>query len=59
MAISHRNNATRIAVLWLLFLAFAPIAAMAQVAWVKGFDAALQQAAKEKKFVILDISATW
>jgi hypothetical protein len=59
MAIAHRNTATRIAVVSLLFLAFAPIAAMAQVAWVKGFDAALQQAAKEKKFVILDISATW
>jgi len=37
----------------------APILALAQVAWVKNFDAALKQAAKEKKFVILDISASW
>ncbi len=43
----------------LFFCAVAPIVAMAQVAWVQGFDAALQQAAREKKFIILDISATW
>jgi hypothetical protein len=37
----------------------APNLAMAQVAWVKGFDDALKQAAKEKKFIVLDISASW
>lgn len=40
---------------WLL----APILAVAQVPWVKNFDDALKQAAKEKKFVVLDISASW
>ena len=43
----------------LLFLAMAPNLAMAQVAWVKGFDDALKQAAKENKFIVLDISASW
>jgi hypothetical protein len=38
---------------------FCPILVQAQVAWVKDFDAALKQATKEKKFVILDISASW
>jgi len=36
-----------------------PILSMAQVAWVKDFNAALKQAAKEKKFVVLDMSASW
>jgi hypothetical protein len=43
----------------LLLLAVAPNLAMAQVAWVKNFDDALKQAAKEKKFIVLDISASW
>jgi hypothetical protein len=34
-------------------------AAFAQVAWVRNLDTALKQAAKEKKFVVLDFSATW
>ena len=42
---------------WLL-LVFAPLNAVAQVAWAKSFDAALKQAAEEKKFIILDISAS-
>jgi thiol:disulfide interchange protein len=37
----------------------APILALAQVAWVKDFHAALKQAAREKKFIVLDISASW
>jgi len=49
----------RFVLLAILFLTFAPVIAMAQMAWAKSFDAALQQAAKEKKFIILDISATW
>jgi hypothetical protein len=47
---------------WMTLLSlfiFAPTLAMAQMAWVKSFDAALKQAAKEKKFIVLDISATW
>ncbi len=40
-------------------LIFAPILSMAQVAWVNDFDAALKQAAREKKFIVLDISASW
>jgi len=38
------------------FFALAIPHATAQVAWVKGLDAALKQAAAEKKFVVLDIS---
>ncbi len=41
--------------LWL----FAPIFVVAQVAWSKNFDDALKQAAREKKFIVLDISASW
>lgn len=37
----------------------APVFASAQVAWVKDFNAALKQVAKENKFVVLDISASW
>ena len=59
MAIFQRNKAARLILLMVLSFAFSPVVAMAQVAWVKGFDAALQQAAREKKFVILDISASW
>jgi hypothetical protein len=36
-----------------------PMMAVAQVAWIKNFDDALKQAAKEKKFIVLDISASW
>jgi hypothetical protein len=36
-----------------------PIFACAQIAWLKNLDSALKQAAKEKKFVVLDISASW
>ena len=43
----------------LALLVLAPVFASAQVAWVKDFNAALKQAAKEKKFIVLDISASW
>ena len=33
--------------------------ATAQIAWVKDFDSALKQAGKEKKFIFLDLSASW
>jgi len=59
MAIFQRNKAAWMFLLLVFSFAFSPVVAMAQVAWVKGFDAALQQAAREKKFVILDISASW
>jgi len=39
-------------------LALSPALALDQVNWAKGFEAALKQAAKEKKFIVLDISAT-
>jgi hypothetical protein len=55
----RRNKAAWLILLMALSFAFSPVVAMAQVAWIKGFDAALQQAAREKKFVILDISASW
>jgi hypothetical protein len=55
---AFRRNRKFLMIAWALFI-FAPMLAVAQVAWVKSFDAALKQAAKEKKFVILDISASW
>jgi hypothetical protein len=44
-------------VLSILFLA--PLVTLAQVTFVKDFNDALKQAAKEKKFIVLDISASW
>ena len=49
----------KVPIIILAAVMIAPAAAMAQVAWVKSFDAALKQAAKEKKFIVLDISASW
>ena len=46
-------------VLVLLLSFFVPAAAVAQVAWVKNFDDAVKRAAAEKKFIVLDISASW
>ena len=44
----------------LLAICMAPsIFAGAQIAWVKTFKEALKQAANEKKFIVLDISASW
>jgi hypothetical protein len=43
----------------LTFSLLAPVLATAQITWVQNFDDALKQAAKEKKFIILDISASW
>jgi hypothetical protein len=33
--------------------------AVAQIAWVKTYDEALKQAAREKKSIVLDVSASW
>ena len=49
----------KIPVILLVVCMIAPVIATAQVAWVKSYSTALKQAAKEKKFIILDISATW
>ena len=57
MSVFRRNK--KLLMIALAPFILAPILALAQVAWVKNFDAALKQAAKEKKFVILDISASW
>jgi hypothetical protein len=55
---AFRRGKMILAVILSLFV-LTPLLAMAQVAWVKDFDAALKQAAKEKKFIVLDISASW
>jgi len=49
-----RNLAVLLLVLFLI-----PVFSRAEVAFVKDFDAALKQAAREKKFIVLDISASW
>ena len=49
----------KIPVIILAVCIVAPILCGAQVAWVKSLDEALKQAAKDKKFIVLDISATW
>jgi hypothetical protein len=57
MTFLGRNQKAFLIVLALVVCA--PVLASAQVAWVKDFNAALKQAAKEDKFVVLDISASW
>jgi hypothetical protein len=54
-----RRRCGKIPIVLLAICLIAPAIAMAQVAWVKSFNTALKQAAKEKKFIVLDISATW
>jgi hypothetical protein len=49
----------KIPVIILAAILIAPVIAMAQVDWVKSYDSALKQASKEKKFIVLDISASW
>ncbi len=53
-----RGNRKMLLVVAAVFL-MAPLFAEDQVAWVKDYDAALKQASKEKKFIVLDISASW
>jgi hypothetical protein len=43
----------------LILLFGIPSCVFGQVSWVKNFDDALSQAAKEKKFIVLDMSASW
>jgi hypothetical protein len=57
MTIVRRSRRILTTTIVLLFLI--PIFACAQVAWVQDFNAALKQAAKEKKFIVIDISASW
>jgi hypothetical protein len=56
---AHRKKAAWLTLLPLLLYVFTPVAAVAQVTWAKSFNGALQQAAKEKKYIVLDISASW
>lgn len=53
------SNRSRSLTLSFVLLLLTPAFAAAQVSFVKNLNDALKQAAKEKKFVILDISATW
>jgi hypothetical protein len=53
------QNKTKYLALALAMALLTPAFATAQVSWAKNFDEAVKQAAKENKFVILDISATW
>jgi len=57
MSLSCRKKALAIAALSMMLLGAASDAS--QIAWVKDFDSALKQAAREKKFVFLDLSASW
>ena len=45
--------------LFVLPLLVLSVPSLAQVAWVRKYDDALKQAADQKKFVVLDISASW
>jgi hypothetical protein len=54
-----RRRCRIIPIVLLAIFMIAPVVAMAQVAWVKSFSAAVKQASKEKKFIVLDVSATW
>ncbi|HEY2932953.1 MAG TPA: tetratricopeptide repeat protein [Acidobacteriota bacterium] len=49
----------RLLPLMLLFSLLLPGGLLAQVQWVKSFDAATKQAAADGKFIVLDISASW
>ncbi len=43
----------------LLALLLLSVSSFAEVAWVKTYDEALKQAGAQKKFVVLDMSASW
>ncbi len=43
----------------LILMGAIPAVAQMQMQWVKNYDDALKQATKEKKFIILDVSASW
>ncbi|MDM7994539.1 MAG: hypothetical protein QUT30_02520 [Acidobacteriota bacterium] len=53
------RRSSKILVVALAFLVLSPVASVAQIAWVKDFNAALKQASKEKKYIFLDVSASW
>ena len=57
MVVFLRKNAVWMTLL-LIFVCI-PVLAVEQMTWARSFDAALKQAAKEKKFIVLDISASW
>jgi len=49
----------RIALTSLLAVLFVLPSCLAQVAWAESYEDALKQAAVEKKFLVVDISASW
>ena len=49
----------RFSLLSLLAVLFAHSLCLAQVAWVERYDDALKQAADQKKFLVVDLSASW
>ena len=53
------HQTRKILLVALLGFVFAPALAVDQIEWMKSFDSALEKAAKEKKFIVLDISASW
>ena len=50
---------TKLPAIALSLMLLGPRIATDQIAWVNNFDDALQRAAKEKKYILLDISASW
>jgi hypothetical protein len=57
MILFGRNQ--KVFLIALALFVLAPVFASDQVSWVKDFKSALKQGAKENKFVVLDISASW
>jgi hypothetical protein len=55
---SFRRNGKILLIALIPFILISMLA-IPQVAWIKNFDTALKQAAKEKKFIVLDVSASW
>jgi len=55
----YSRNRIKLVAIALALTLFTPVFAAAQVSFVKNLNDALTQAAKENKFIILDISATW
>jgi hypothetical protein len=49
----------RMSAMGLLLVILGQGIAVAQVAWAKSFDEALKQAAREKKTIVMDVSASW
>ena len=48
-----------IASVMMSFAVLMPTLSCAQVDWAEDWDSALKTAAREDKFIVLDVSATW